>query len=99
VEKILRLPVRAFFEPKSYVSYRLNLPEAVREKFRMDRWELPGLAVPSDGEEEILWGATFKIVLTFMERALDLPLQGIQPERKVERDLPEHYYRGRPRAG
>ncbi len=98
VDKILRLPVRSFFEPDSYVTHRLNLPGTLQEKFRMDRWVLPGLSVPCDGGEEILWGVTFKILLTFMEQTLDLPLDMIQPERTVERDLPEYYYRGRLRG-
>jgi len=94
VEKILRLPVRAFLRPDSYVTYRLNLSGAVRERFGVDRWEVPGLAVPCDGGEEILWGLTFKILLVFMEQVVSMPIAGIQPARTVERDLPGHYYEG-----
>jgi len=93
VGKILRLPVGAFFKPESYVIHRLNLPRSVRDKFGVDRWEVPGLSVQTHGGEEILWGATFQILLTFLERTLDLPLGGIHPQRTVERDLPDHYYR------
>lgn len=94
VGKILRLPVRAFFDPDRYVLFRLNLPESTRSKFGVDRWEVPGLSVlDNNGEEEILWGATFRILLTFLERTLDLSLTGIHPKRTVERDLPEDYYR------
>ncbi len=99
VEKVIRLPVRAFFDPGNHLSYRLNLPGPVREKFGMDHWELPGLAVQSGGQEEILWGATFRILLHFMERVLDLDWEGIRPSRMVERDMPDHYFQGRPRTG
>ncbi len=78
---------------------RLNLSGPAREKFGMDHWELPGLAVQSGGEEEILWGATFRILLHFMERVLDLNWEGIRPSRRVERDMPDHYFQGRPRTG
>jgi len=93
VEKVLRLPVRAFFDPGNHLSYRLNLPGPLQEKTGMDHWELPGLAVRGEGgEEEILWGATFRILLNFMERVLDLKWEGIRPSRRVEKDLPENYF-------
>jgi len=98
VGKIIRLPLRAFYQPENYALCEMILPAAGREKFGVDSWEVPCLVIPDGETEEVLWGATFRILLTFIERTLELPVSRINPVRRLSRQLPEHYYSGRSRT-
>ena len=95
VEKVLRLPLRAFFEPDNYAFCKMSLPTHARERFGADSWEVPCMIVQDEGQEEILWGATFRILLTFMDRVFDFPVGRIHPTRKVHKEMPENYYTGK----
>jgi hypothetical protein len=97
VERILRVPVRSFLELDNYAIYSQKIPYPLKEKVGLDRWELPCLVIGREGSEEILWGATFKILLHFLHLVMDLPIEKIHPSRKIERDLPPDYFTGRQR--
>lgn len=92
VERVLRLPLRSFFDPESYAICRMKLPESVGERLGADHWEVPCLVVEHPEGTEILWGATFRILMGFMGRVLDLPIARVNPDRRIERDLPENYF-------
>jgi len=96
VERIVRVPIRSFLDPSNYAVYSQRIPSSLREKLAMDRWELPCLVIEEDGREEILWGATFRIVFQFVQSVTDLRPESIHPRRRIERDLPLDYFTGRP---
>jgi hypothetical protein len=56
---------------------------------------MPCLLIEDGGEEEVLWGATFRILVRFIERVFGIPVASIQPARRVTRNLPAHYFSGR----
>lgn len=95
VEKLIRLPLDAFFQIENYAICRIVLPSEGREQFGVDSYEVPCMVLESEGEEEILWGATFRILLTFMSKVFDLPVDRINPTRKIQKVMPEHYYTGK----
>lgn len=96
VERIVRIPVRSFLDPSNYAVYSQRIPSHLRARLAMDRWELPCLVIEEEGKEEILWGATFRIVYQFVQTVTDLRPESIHPQRRIERDLPLDYFTGRP---
>ncbi len=95
VDKIIQLPLNLFFSPANYALCSINTISPLQHKLGADFWELPCIVVPDEEGEEILWGATFKILLSFMESVFSLPLNDINPSRKIYKELPSYYYTGK----
>ncbi|MEW6444068.1 MAG: CoA pyrophosphatase [bacterium] len=94
VEKVLHVPIRALLAPENYGTCSMRVEGSMPAGVEIPDWEVPCLIIPDQGKDEILWGATFKILLTFLETALDFPVSEIRPARKVTRVLPAHYFTG-----
>jgi hypothetical protein len=97
VESVLRLPLRAFFDPANYATCRFLVQTPSEKGQSIHEWEYPCLVINDFAGEEILWGATFKILLNFMERVFELPIGQINPSRRVVKELSPHYFTGRKR--
>jgi hypothetical protein len=97
VESIVKVPIRSFLDPGNYAIYSQRIPASLKQKTGVDRWDLPCLVVRQDGSEEILWGATFMIILNFLHTAIDLPIDAMHPHTRIERDLPPDYFTGKER--
>jgi hypothetical protein len=98
VESVLRLPLRAFCEPSNYAicTFLVHSPSGQEEG--TIEWEYPCLVIDDPAGEEILWGATFKILANFMERVFDLPISRMKPSRRILKELSPYYFNGKPRA-
>jgi hypothetical protein len=72
-------------------------PSSEEDPERLE-WEYPCLVVNDSGGEEILWGATFRILMTFMERTFELGAEQINPARRVLKELSPHYFSGKERG-
>lgn len=98
VESVLRVPLRAFFDPENYAVCRFLVAAPSGEEGEGGHeWEYPSLVVRGPEGEEILWGATFKILMNFIERVFERPLEQINPSRRVRRELSPYYFTGRQR--
>jgi hypothetical protein len=66
VQRIVKIPLRSLLEPSHYVRYRLRMefshPTEGVEKTR----ELPGFCLPGVSGPEILWGATYRMTMVFL---------------------------------
>jgi hypothetical protein len=65
VARIVRIPLRQLFDPQHYIRYRLTMtltPHAT-EQVR----EVPAFRYRSSAGQDILWGATFKITMAFLQ--------------------------------
>jgi len=98
VESVLRLPLRTFFDPENYAICKFLVRTPSEEGQGMLEWEYPCLVINDPAGEEILWGATFKILMDFMERVFELPVGQINPSRSISRELSPYYFNGKPRA-
>jgi hypothetical protein len=58
-------------------------------------WEFPGLVHRENGEEEILWGATFKVIQTFFQIVFHFSFPLPDPRRVIRRPLASNYLTGR----
>ncbi len=98
VERVLRLPLRAFFDPANYATCRFLVQTPTEEGQGALEWEYPCLVIDDPTGEEILWGATFKILMNFMERVFELPIEQINPSRRVLKELSPYYFTGKKRV-
>jgi 8-oxo-dGTP pyrophosphatase MutT (NUDIX family) len=97
VESVLRRPLRALFDPENYAICKFLIASPSDEGQAVHEWEYPCMVMKSGAGEEILWGATFKILMNFMERVFDLSVAKINPSRRVVKELSPYYFSGKPR--
>ena len=70
VEKILEIPVSFFFNPENYAM--LDIKTSLGPDMEPFQYQTPCLVVPNtDGDEDILWGATFNIIHHFLRVVSD----------------------------
>ncbi|SHJ42165.1 hypothetical protein SAMN02745216_01635 [Desulfatibacillum alkenivorans DSM 16219] len=68
IEKNVCLPLKDLWEPDNYGLYSLKLTGKYRELAGTDVWNLPCFAVAGkDGSRDILWGATFMILMNLLK--------------------------------
>ena len=92
VEKIVYLPLRNLLDPSNYGVFRL-LPNGDSHN------ELVGLAPcypcyrhAADGDLEILWGATYRIVMDFLKAVFDFTPPGTKHLPRFDWQLSETYF-------
>ncbi len=95
VEKIVSIPLESFFHPENFAVYSLEVPETLVHQGIPDPWEFPCFVHEEEGEEEILWGATFEIIRTFFQIAFDFSFSIPDQPRVIRRPLALNYLSGR----
>jgi 8-oxo-dGTP pyrophosphatase MutT (NUDIX family) len=95
VEKIVSIPLQAFFLPENYALYSLEVPEKLISQGVPNPWEFPCLVYEENGAEEILWGATYTIIRFFLNTVFDHPLPSPDGRRVIHRPLVSNYLSGR----
>jgi 8-oxo-dGTP pyrophosphatase MutT (NUDIX family) len=78
VEKIVRVPVRNLLEPGAYALYRIRFQDHRQGMFIQD---FPCFLYENGNEREILWGVTYRIVMTFLKLIFEFnpPSPGLLP--------------------
>jgi len=94
VEKIVSIPLRAFFVPENYALYSLEVPQNLIAQGIPNPWNFPCLVYGGEGEEEILWGATFNVIQSFLKIVFDHPFPHPDGRRVLRRPLGSHYFSG-----
>ncbi|MBP1719241.1 MAG: hypothetical protein H6Q43_2679, partial [Deltaproteobacteria bacterium] len=84
----------AFYRPESYGVYSLEIPEEMAAKGIPNPWVFPCLIAEGEGEEEVLWGATFHIILNFLRTVFSFPLPTPHGKRTIHRPLLRTYLSG-----
>ncbi len=95
VDKIVSIPLEKFFDRENYAVYSLEVPEKLVAQGIPNPWEFPCLVHKEDGEEEILWGATFEIIRTFFKIVFSFSFPVPEKGKLVRRPLPSNYLSGR----
>jgi len=94
VENIIEIPLRTFFDDRNYGLYRIQ-PSNDIGTGRKDSREFPCLIIhDNQGKEEILWGATFFIIMNFLNIVLDLEMPDVHEKRVITRILGPEYLTG-----
>ncbi len=67
VEKMVYIPLSSLLNPSHYALYRVQYSARVEEKIHRKTQDFPCFLYDCDGEKERLWGATFRIVMSFLQ--------------------------------
>ena len=94
VERIIEIPLMAFLDETNYALYNIETSselKTVRERPN----QFPCLITrDSQGNEEILWGATFYIIMNFLKVVFDLEIPNMSSKRTIKRILGPEYLTG-----
>ena len=94
VEKLVEIPLAAFYRPGQYAICHFKTSPEMREQGSPESREFPCLISGGKEKEEILWGATFNIIREFLRIVLDRPLPSPDGQRILHRSLAFNYYTG-----
>lgn len=93
VDKMLEIPVTAFFRSSSYALLELNTEDGKSDP--RHNLQFPCLVIPDGkGGEDILWGATFFIITNFLREVTGGAFPAETPGRIVTKTLSAHYTSG-----
>lgn len=94
VEKVLEIPLTSFFQSSSYATVEIESDLGSSDpRYNM---HFPCLPLPDDhGSHDILWGATFCIITTFLQIVSGRTFPPSSPSRIIKKTLSPHYASGR----
>lgn len=94
VDKIISIPLEDLFKPEHYARYRLHVPSNLQNATKHRTGDYPCLVHRHRKGADILWGATFRMVATFLDWVFDYqpPPMGTLP--LVEKEMQDHYLTG-----
>ncbi len=98
VDKMVEIPIASFFKKDNYAIYSLETSDTLHHT-RDRQWDFPCLVHPdTDGKEEILWGATFNIIMSFLKIVFDFDISRVTPTRSITRTLDDSYLTSNPKT-
>jgi len=94
VERIVGIPLRRLLGPQHYICYRLIMPlsaqTAADERVRL----VPAFRIPSSGSPEVLWGATYRITMAFLQTVFGFSPPTLESLPVVNGHLGSNYLTG-----
>jgi 8-oxo-dGTP pyrophosphatase MutT (NUDIX family) len=94
VEKVMEIPVDYFFQSSFYAVLEIESDSGNSDpRYNM---KFPCLVVPDGyGHDDILWGATFNIIVNFLQTITGNPVPPSPLSRTVKKMLSPHYASGK----
>lgn len=93
VEKIIEIPVSSFFDESNYGICIIESPHQ-KNQLKKETFEYPCFIYREDRSEEILWGATFSIIMNFLNLVFAFTLPENLTDRIVRKTLSPTYLAG-----
>jgi len=95
VARIVRIPIRDLLHPAGYIGLRLKMTHHGAKGGGGEFKDFPAFRFPSPAGTEILWGATYRITMSFLDRVFGFvpPDTGSGPV--IEKCLTEDYITGK----
>ncbi len=94
VDKIVRIPIHELLLPENYACYCLSFGEAISKERRTDKTNLPCFLHRDGKSTELLWGATYRIVVNFLDLVFDFTPPPLKTLTKVYGHLDGQYLTG-----
>jgi len=94
VEKIVYLPLKDLLNPEYYRRYRLRMETSPDRGPSQTIQEYPCFRIEAPDYQEILWGATYRITIDFLELVFGFKPPAIETLPVVEGVLDESYLTG-----
>lgn len=95
VEKVLYVPLRDLLNPNYYGRYRLRMGNNPGRGGIESIKDFPCFQLPAPNGKEILWGATYRIIIDFLESVFDFEPPAVQTLAVIEGALDETYLNGK----
>ena len=94
VEKVLEIPLSFFYESANYAWLQVTTPEG--STAYDEQSSFPCLVIPDNaGNHDILWGATFQIIINFLEIIYGSPMPTPYTDKKFQKSITESYLSSR----
>jgi hypothetical protein len=95
VDRIVRIPIRDLLAPSGYIGLHLQMAHPGSGGGGGAEKNFPAFRFRSSGETEILWGATYRITMQFLERVFGFRPPKLSRGVIVEKRLTEDYLTGK----
>jgi hypothetical protein len=95
VARIVRIPIRELLHPAGYIVLRLKMTHRGAQGRGGEFQDFPAFRCQSSGGTEILWGATYRITMAFLDRVFGFVPPDTGSESIVEKCLTEDYLTGK----
>ncbi|MDF1592528.1 MAG: CoA pyrophosphatase [Desulfobacterales bacterium] len=96
VEKIVTMPIRSFLDPAHYAACRISFSAGREQQAARAREVFPCFCFPDESEQEILWGATYRMVMNFLELVFDFRPPPLDSLPVVTKRIGEEYINRNP---
>jgi hypothetical protein len=94
VEKMVSIPIQDLLSPSGYVCYRMHFESYSGRDFEAVQ-DFPGFLHQDGDDREVLWGATYLIVMTFLEIVFGFSQPDMDSLPVIDGLRDEHYFSGR----
>ena len=94
VEKVVYIPFKDLLNPSLYARYRLNIETSKENEKHPDIRDYPCFIQQSEDSTEVLWGATFRITMVFLEIVFGFTPPDIKSLPVLSGSLDENYLTG-----
>ena len=94
VEKIVRIPLKDLLNPGRYACYRITFKLGQENPQRGSPQDFPCFLHECHEESEVLWGATYRVVMVFLDLVFGFRPPDVRSLPVVSGSLDENYYSG-----
>ena len=94
VEKVVYIPLQSLLNPLKYARYQLNIKRPRETGKNTNIEDFPCFLHEHNDESEVLWGATFRITMVFLEIVFGFRPPDIESLPVVHGTLDENYLTG-----
>jgi hypothetical protein len=93
VSAIMTIPLKDLLNPDKYANYCLNYATSVTAHLNHNHQEFPCFVFQQGDQREVLWGVTFRIVMTLLHQVFDFELPKLEGRPVINGRIGESYYR------
>ena len=94
VERVVYIPLKNLLNPSGYARYRLHIESSQENGNDLNTKEYPCFVHEYQGESEVLWGATFRITMVFLETIFGFKPPDMDSLPVIYGSLGENYLTG-----
>jgi hypothetical protein len=94
VERVVHIPIKDLLDPSHYARYRPWVQDGSTGAHPMEGEDFPCFLHHHSEGREVLWGATHRMIMAFLEVVFDFREPSLVDLPIVERKLEEDYFKG-----
>lgn len=94
VDRIVRIPLRQLLQPEHYIRYRLTMALPAQAAAAGQVRLVPAFRIPSSSSPDILWGATYRITMVFLQMVFGFSPPAMESLPVINGQLGSNYLTG-----